>query len=112
MANRCRVCFYLHGAAMTDTLSVLLLIGSAVTGPVEAQLLAGPDLPPIRCTPTANGTPNCTGPRESLDQLCERAMREIGAINNGRWYMPPQTRDEQLAPLFVRCIPTPKGYRK
>lgn len=126
---------------MTDTLSVLLIVGAAVLGPIEAQptvdvfkLPGGYRATGIEGTSRGRHyearVSNCkaTNPdkntaqcmsfvdagrdgilMETLPQLCERAMREIGAINffKGRWWV--TTPGESVE---VRCVPTPAGYRK
>lgn len=96
---------------MTDIPSVLLIVGSVLVGPVEAR-------------PTGN-TIVTDPPKteyESVKQLCERAMKEIGATQV--WAQHPGQRffywrmdklgDDGVRRLSeeVRCIPTPKGYRK
>lgn len=100
---------------MTNPISVLLIIGAAVVGPIEAQW----DIP-------KNAAPNCVGSEawkdkepgrfvicgglETIPQLCERAMREIGAeLFRGT---PAAALEQHLAGMSVRCIPTPQGYRK
>lgn len=93
------------------TLSVLLIIGAAVVGPIEA-------LPA----------------EESYSQICKRAIRGLGIDVEGEssfasygemllqhadgsrefrsafgaWAPPKDSRDDWP----VRCIPTPEGYRR
>ena len=96
---------------MTNPISVLLLIGSAVVGPIEAQL--NPLHPEITCTLT--NPMKCSDPiSESLPELCERAMREVGAEHV------PERHDKYVAIIehwalgqeLVRCIRVPTGYKR
>ncbi len=120
---------------MTNPLSVLLIIGSAVVGPIEAQPF---DTRPgyLDCTKSESakfggyvteqintGCRNLAEARahtESLPELCERAMKEAGArryrligqtpganFPADDWVMNPGP-DE----VKVRCIPTPTGYKR
>lgn len=106
---------------MTGPLSVLLIIGAATIGPIEAQRveqLQGP----TTCSYTAAGNYLCITPGpiityETLPQLCERAMREIGAEK--QTYKAGRDQEELHVVEnwwrgfdIVRCIPTPTGYRK
>lgn len=112
-----------------NTLTVLLIIGSAVVGPIEAQ-----PVPDRGCVGKA-GPGACLTARESLPELCERAMREtlgvkqfikpgegyaemgsdntvrrmgfLGPNEHGGYYPP----DNKVADL-VRCIPVPAGYKR
>ncbi len=101
-------------------LDVLLIIGSAVVGPIEAQLKGYPDQvcadPWVMSTPEP--MPRCK--YESLPELCARAMREIGAERDvrGHWWLfrtvgtaDPQPNDYNK-PMEVRCIPVPTGFKK
>ena len=94
---------------MTSPISVLLIIGAAVVGPVESQKS---DPRVLNC-----GTVVSSCQYESLSQLCERAMREIGAVrlviegDDKGWWLSPRP-GEYGASESVRCIPTPTGYRK
>lgn len=123
---------------MTDPVSVLLIIGAAVVGPIQA-------LPPRRietpgtysyCVRKHGGIKEIDPQRhidvcvplppepstgwETFAEVCERAMREIGAkegatdniwakddeltwLPNGKWYVGNQP---------VLCIPAPTGLRK
>ena len=91
---------------MSDPISVLLIIGAATIGPIEAQ-------------------PRVSTERyETLPELCERALKQTSSQVVGAWQIAPpeylQYADkiyppgtwwlDQKAP--VRCIPTPSGYRK
>ena len=99
---------------MSDPISVLLIIGAATIGPIEAQ-------------------PRVSTERyETIPELCERAMKEIGIVqfyagsgqfSSGPWTYPdgsqfssgePVTRlgDRFISGHVVSCIPTPSGYRK
>lgn len=104
-------------SAMTSPLSVLLIIGAAVVGPIEAQ--PKPDAYQnyvvgcaMRNTEFKQAVPCAEvamayAERESLPELCERAMREVGA---SKWYryeksaknpsglITAQLRDEDRAP--------------
>lgn len=66
---------------MTSPLAVLLIIGSAVVGPIEAQ----PKFSDVCVGVQSNGGTHgsCLATLESLPELCERAMREVGAA---KWY--------------------------
>lgn len=120
------------------TLAVLLIIGSAVVGPIEAQRVdrEGIDRTAVReqCYRTHGSSPAIFAPDgqrydvatycdtvagtrlESLPELCERAMKEIGAqtmqakmhqaipMPAGTGIMPDGAR--------VRCIPVPAGYKR
>lgn len=126
---------------MTNPISVLLIIGAAVVGPIEQQPLRYPqDAIFSDCyvreyeKPGAHksiGTHNpayaamiakCKAEAypegepargwETLPQLCERAMREIGVKH-------PLIGDLSTGGFIgraggetVRCIPTPAGYRR
>lgn len=89
---------------MSDSISVILLIGAAVVGPIEAQMTQTSYFP-MRFQ------------QETFSQLCERAMREIGAIDwaDGAKILPrrPTVSGTSLeGSPEVFCIPTPKGYAK
>lgn len=109
---------------MTNPLSVLLIIGSAVVGPIESRVeRAYCAKRPIEAPGYACGEwwgdlsyQILDYTEETLAQLCERAMREAGATMGAHYsvgFMPDQSqngldgRDSR-----VRCIPTPSGYRK
>lgn len=131
------------------SLSVLLIIGAAVVGPIEAQPVRGVDHPAYRACLDAHpflgplfaeqertrgmsyygptevaqyGAFPCGNVRESLLELCERAMREIGAQvrmhgiavqgPNGELLTSAPSPVWRLGVAEVRCIPTPEGYRK
>ncbi len=114
-------------SAMTSPLSVLLIIGAAVVGPIEAQ--PKPDAYQnyvvgcaMRNTEFKQAVPCAEvamayAERESLPELCERAMREVGAerkpLVNPEWTYPRETVAMwRIDGLPVRCIPTPQGYRR
>lgn len=92
-----------------EILSVLLIVGSAVVGPIEAQ-------PTGRCVANAEYPLLSRCERETLPELCERAMREVGntmpliGYVNGhsetRGYFGAVGKESAL------CLPTPKGYRR
>ena len=108
---------------MTSPISVLLIIGAAVVGPVEAQPRPATNDEVARCLTWlpfreqgAEAVPACRAvvewsARESLSQLCERAMRGVGVtqligpVGEGGFI-------GHVAGETVRCIPTPAGYRK
>lgn len=137
-----------------NSLAVLLIIGSAVVGPIEAQptvdvkrlpggySLSGLDdprteigrakYPPgyiervenckavkgwntFQCMARVNNNEDDI-PTETLPQLCERAMREIGATPNnvygtfGGYFSLRAGYDWQNPP--IRCIPAPTGFKK
>lgn len=79
---------------MTDPISILLIIGAAVVGPVDAQ-----------CSIAGHVRPCAL---ESISELCERVMREVGAEHRptgvAQWYL--------LGGREIYCIPTPAGYRR
>lgn len=95
---------------MSDSLSVLLIIGAAVVGPIEAQPIGGTFA--TVTGPGVNMVMLDTRIFESLSQLCERAMVGVGvthpliALANTDGYI-GRAGDTQ-----IRCIPTPTGYRK
>lgn len=147
---------------MTSPLSVLLIVGGAAIGPIDAQptvdvfhLPGGYSLSGLNMRAMNGGrlfektfpqeyvarVENCKArtdkdtfqcmalvddgadgiPLETLPQLCERAMREIGAFQGSQrkyqgsawrviegWFLPGVANFE----VEVRCIPTPTGYRK
>lgn len=126
---------------MTDPISVLLIIGAAVIGPIEAKFLPVPANNELsKCMKLAGKSDTTDAPRmksewearlrycrievgeksESLSELCARAMREIGAVavtfphekgKRTEWIL----FDANAIPpdrLRVHCIPTPSGYRK
>ena len=97
---------------MTNPIAVLLIIGSAVVGPIEASSVK--ECPgPWRTNSMGQQFKNCaaveliTIPRETLPELCERAMREIGSLplNDG-------TGRRAIGPDLVRCLPVPEGYKR
>lgn len=136
-------------------LAVLLIIGSAVVGPIEAQEL---DYKAYLASINACAKPiyadlltewnrshkspiyssgghwieaqafcfdRITRPDtryETLPQLCERAMQEIGAGPNentaavepykSMWYLLRVTSGVASKGFDVLCIPVPQGYRK
>lgn len=154
---------------MTNPISVLLIVGSAVIGPIDSKEtrsyhaiepqafcryigptfgrtidlkgddyygvlylrpvfegysvhhelsylphVAGDHAPPEPVAP-------CLPPEyESFPQLCERAMREIGAVPRieipsgkiSRWELIVSDAESQRDWPIVRCVPTPTGYRK
>lgn len=120
---------------MTSPLSVLLIIGSAVLGPIEAQTVTDWDSPImsernqtdldaacVRMNQDTQAAEACKKMvvvrTESISELCDRAMREIGAnlfiqglpddATAPRWYaMGRQSNGER-----VRCIPVPTGYKR
>ncbi len=122
---------------MTDTLSVLLIIGSAVLGPVEAQHVP-PDgvtresRSPTGWSRTVTHSQSALGShvgsytaeeprRETLPELCERAMREVGATappmgtawrNDENGHPKLISAWAHLGETEVRCIPTPRGYKR
>lgn len=132
-----------------SVLAVLLIIGSAVVGPIEAQpkppegVYAEPRSPTgwsktVTLSKTQLGThvgsyAADVPPSESLPELCERAMREIGidtkntsgflSYGEARWSADGETHFRYAFGAFapmktdkdgwsVRCIPVPTGYRK
>ena len=127
---------------MTDPISVLLIIGAAVVGPIEARQTGWVDNPNSHrsyCdewkTAPAGPLPHygergtkepfygayhrdCAKVRgyESLPQLCERAMREVGAKtingNEGWWGEILPVKVQEVTPASVRCIQVPRGYRR
>lgn len=137
---------------MANSIAVLLIIGSAAVGPIEAQTTgrdiyvggAPPDVVARRPNDYKLGRPACLhagesigtgkfdeGPchPESLPELCERAMREIGIDTkmqsgfvsygwreqNGKFlyafgaWSPSKSSGDDWP---VRCIPVPEGYRR
>lgn len=130
---------------MTDIPSVLLIVGTVVVGPIEAQdrtydgYLFEYDKVVAAC---AHGGQNpidkCRSElvpfiavikrlqKEDIDQLCERAMKEIGAVKLKLWQTRGALTEAYMGwaltaaedttvihrSMEVRCIPTPTGYRK
>lgn len=117
------------------TLAVLLIIGSAVIGPIEAQF--NDTLKPGESCVRGPGVNTCPGRSESLPELCERALKEIGASrisaplsndNRGWLWRPTEAPSwpsnpkpgqkmkmvESEAGTFdlVRCIPVPTVYKR
>lgn len=117
------------------TLAVLLIIGSATIGPIEAEF--HDTLKPGESCVQGPGVNTCPGRYESLPELCERAMREAGLRlatsgmkPDGSSYGPMQwTTQRGLKTMTgaqywkgsdgseyylndVRCIPVPTGYRR
>ena len=111
---------------MTDPISVLLIIGAAVIGPIEAQPVNQPCGGHYLLPGAPPNPPPCQ--RETLPELCARAKREIGLVYNGPetsfavgtvnyigWWIrnPPQFLGPEIpvgkSPAI--CIPTPSGYR-
>lgn len=109
-------------SAMTSPLSVLLIIGAAVVGPVHGQLVVGDRAQCHACWDNQKGAAGCETEcavfrDETLPELCERAMREVGAerkpLVNPEWTYPRETVAMwRIDGLPVRCIPTPQGYRR
>ena len=130
---------------MSDPISVLLIIGAAVVGPIDGysrgrQLMREPDQCLAEERAKHPGPPDlsflaCSDPRpaETIDQLCERAMREVGIDTANRVFMSYGTVGEKMLdgsirfvqavgawePVRtaqdgwqVRCVPTPGGYRR
>ena len=146
---------------MTDPISVLLIIGAAVVGPIEARmtdevtayvyqiphvhscganctaLYSDVYVPTmaeclerhrsdVRVQPDMKSDDLCFPVKnrgETLDQLCERAMREVGVVDfNGSlnagwlgtdgWRPVLGRRGLEWPTPHVRCIPTPAGYRR
>ena len=115
---------------MTDPISVLLIVGAAVIGPVEARNNGLTD----ECMSMKERPPSITQclRYETLPELCERAMKEIGIVqfyagsgqfSSQPWIYPDGSRFSSGAPVTrlgdrfisghaVSCIPTPSGYRK
>ena len=125
-------------AEVIDPVSVLLIIGAAVVGPIDGKRV---------CTDFGTGTGIACRSDETVDQLCKRAMWEVGArpgismtlreVKAGRH---PITEDmisdgpreewrilgKDVIPSWwqfwrrayiedsvqVFCIPTPAGYRR
>jgi hypothetical protein len=116
---------------MTNPISVLLIIGSAVVGPIDGKIEWFPPetagvtticVVPDHAGKLPKGGIPCVARRETLPQLCERAMRETG-LGEGRILIGQERRVTQQTArydshttidqfAFVRCIPTPEGYRK
>lgn len=115
---------------MTSPLAVLLIIGSAVVGPIEAQpitdqvKMAVYDACIKRLGPSGDVAENnrrsyrCSDEAEkpvhyeSLPELCERAMREAGGVPwpgdaEGKVYVLSGRQG-----TLVRCIPVPTGYKR
>ena len=108
---------------MSDLVSVLLIIGAAVVGPIDGS--ARPDgMPPpgyVSCGLSVNCLP--AKEAETIERLCERAMKEIGVgdfngSRTGGWFGKDGWRpSNDVAGLrwpepHVRCVPTPAGYRR
>lgn len=117
-----------------STLAVLLIIGSAVVGPIEAQntrMLNFPiysnciyesnvrstspayDTTVAQCSLLAWGNPDeankrTLAPLETLPQLCERAMREVGALR----IFSDSKGGIMWAGITIRCLQVPQGYRR
>lgn len=109
---------------MSDPISVLLVIGAAVVGPIEAQpTCVRWQTAPHGGSGTFEAPCISTQGLESLPQLCERLLAPFhiekryiatypdgvmqGSFVDGLKY---DGSDQHLT--SVRCIPTPKGYRK
>lgn len=123
-----------------ESASVLLIIGSAVVGPIEARCAAGAWVP--EPTPFASDGPLILGTCKRIEPIaetCARAMKEIGlekvqagVMSDGRLMMlPTPWRDpstgrarmsgewyyrtaegRQLDLDQVRCIPAPSGLKR
>ena len=115
---------------MGGSISVLLLVGSAVVGPIDGY---GPwrqvDETCVQKDITAGKPDNsftrlaCSNPMpaETIAQLCEWAMREIGAHKvldgytmsgpNGEMFTAPAPL-WRVGNLDVHCIQVPAGYRR
>lgn len=119
---------------MTNPIAVLLIIGSAVVGPIEAQRVDRQDVDRTvardQCYKTHGGSPAVFAPDgqrydvatycdtiagtrlESLAELCERAMREIGGVEwpgdaSGNVYVLARSQG-----TLIHCIPVPAGYKR
>ena len=109
--------------------AVLLLIGAAVIGPIEAQGVDVENPPPpsewvrdclarnplhtrFGCEINSPGGKTPSRRLETTAELCERAMREVGAAKDirNRWWLQHDPLDVNV--YEVRCIPVPAGYRK
>lgn len=107
-----------------NTLAVLLIVGSAVVGPIENHVTRSYCAAVGYCSndPLQTYIINDYS-EETLPQLCERAMREVGARDGEMWvskHRPivigrttngtieydPQER------VTVRCVPVPQGYKR
>ena len=100
---------------MSEPISVLLIVGAAVIGPIDARYDFS------KCVPLSGIYRESIGVcRESYAKTCERALKQIGAWQIApseylQWdadknYPPGTWWLDQKAP--VRCIPTPAGYRR
>ena len=118
------------GEGMSTT-AVLLIIGAAVVGPIEAQPNGYDPLTEGRAAyckerywdkkalvfPSVDG--DCLSRRskmpnyETLPELCARAMREIGAgTDNGMNWFLHGVRDESKNLKQILCIPAPTGLKR
>ena len=112
---------------MSDPISVLLIIGAAVVGPIDGysrgrQLMREPDQCLAEERAKHPGPPDlsflaCSDPRpaETIAPLCERVMREVGAAYQlpgaATGYM-VGTDGRYASGVEVRCVPVPAGYRR
>jgi len=99
------------------TLAVLLIVGAAVIGPIDAQIHDDPTdkftvCPYERGRTEVRRCRSIPGIAETVAELCARAMKEIGAEYNNAlgWFLSPETTSVVATP--VRCIPVPEGYRR
>lgn len=118
-----------------NTLAILLIIGSAVVGPIEAQRVTDWDSLIMSSHNQSDLDASCERMNsdrqaanackkmvvmrlETLPELCERAMREIGGVSDTRNAVPntallyTPNGPHQMTTEVVRCIPVPTGYRK
>ena len=108
---------------LREASAVLLIIGSAVVGPIEVRqvplfdILSGTEI--TNCT-NIKTKKQCTT-AEPIAETCARAMKEIGVIIfplpgpgifSDENYLMYQTEDNRLVKLPVRCIPAPSGLVK
>lgn len=103
------------------TPAILLIIGAAVIGPIEAlpppNACGFTDREILRANKCAEWKP------ETIPEICARAMKEIGAfeitdadISAGRGFYPgwrwgPRGKDGPWV-MTVDCIPAPTGLKR
>jgi hypothetical protein len=98
---------------VTDPIAVLLIIGSAVVGPIQGQdCWTAPGYQSDERGRLHQGVRVCEGPMLTLAEVCERAMKEIGAHEAFK-ALPSRMENWALDDgQRVTCIPAPSGLKR